>query len=390
MIDLDISGTLKPTWNDYEPGTVEHFEGQTGGVFDPFNSILNISQSWYENTTTPSGSVLVLHNSQDEFYNGEFSGSNIIVSNGILNEAYPVDIQSFDYKQVHYYGTSSNAVYASASIEDTIFKNNFLNNITSPQDGEILFYNEMIFGQILIFGNPTTIWTGNWRTKYLKIAKNDCNSINNTTVLGNIDKVLIYNPLSNSYNLYNLTVLNEKPNYYLYEINPTKQYVPSQLPNQVLDYTVSASSAASFIPSSTTIATPFTLYGSTSGNLLGYFNSTTGIHTLNNTPNTQISLTGSVSISGTGTGRFRIDLLRQGIITSLNSVNILVTITNNQDSIIKTQDTSISLYKKIDTDRQKQLEYKDSIINNYQKQIKKIKLKFIVSSIALVGILLVI
>jgi hypothetical protein len=131
--DLDISGTLKPTWNGYEPGTVEYFEGQTGGVFDPFNSILNISQSWYENLITPSGSVLILHNSQDEFYNGEFSGSNILISNGILNEPYPVTTQAFDYKQVHYYGTSS--------AEDAIFESNFLNSVTFHKNGEILFFN---------------------------------------------------------------------------------------------------------------------------------------------------------------------------------------------------------------------------------------------------------
>ena len=84
------------------------------------------------------------------------------------------------------------------------------------------------------------------------------------------------------------------------------------------------------------------------------------------------------------------DFLKNQITVVRDSVNILVTITNNQDSIIKTQDASISLYKKIDTDRQKQLEYKDNIITNTQNQIKKLKLKFIVSSIALVGILLVI
>ena len=84
------------------------------------------------------------------------------------------------------------------------------------------------------------------------------------------------------------------------------------------------------------------------------------------------------------------DYLKNQITVVRDSVNILVTITNNQDSIIKNQDTSISLYKKIDTDYQKQLEYKDNIITNYQNQIKKLKLKFIVSSIALVGILLVI
>ena len=84
------------------------------------------------------------------------------------------------------------------------------------------------------------------------------------------------------------------------------------------------------------------------------------------------------------------DFLKNQIIVVRDSVNILVTITNNQDSIIKNQDISISLYKKIDTDRQKQLEYKDNIITNYQNQIKKLKLKFIVSAVALVGILLVI
>ncbi len=91
------------------------------------------------------------------------------------------------------------------------------------------------------------------------------------------------------------------------------------------------------------------------------------------------------------------DFLKNQITVVRDSVNILVTITNNQDSIIKNQDTSISLYKKIDTDRQKQLEYKDNIITDkdniitdYQNQIKKFKLKFIVSSIAFVGILLVI
>ena len=84
------------------------------------------------------------------------------------------------------------------------------------------------------------------------------------------------------------------------------------------------------------------------------------------------------------------DYLKNQITVVRDSVNILVIITNNQDSIIKNQDTSISLYKKIDTDRQKQLEYKDNIITDYQKQIKKFKLKFIVSSIAFVGILLVI
>jgi hypothetical protein len=129
--DLDISGTLKPQWNDYEPGTVEHLEGGAGGVINPFNYLTNISQSWMESYNTISGSVLILHNSQDEFYNGEYSGSNLVVTTQSLNQPYPNSNQSFSYRSVYYYGDDVN--------EANIFENNFLNNVTSPQNGEILF-----------------------------------------------------------------------------------------------------------------------------------------------------------------------------------------------------------------------------------------------------------
>ena len=46
----------------------------------------DVTQSY--SVTTPSilGSVTVIHDSQDEFYNGELSGSTLIISNGELNE----------------------------------------------------------------------------------------------------------------------------------------------------------------------------------------------------------------------------------------------------------------------------------------------------------------
>ena len=46
----------------------------------------NITQSWSITTPSLSGSVTRIHRSQDEFYNGEFSGSTLVVSNGELNE----------------------------------------------------------------------------------------------------------------------------------------------------------------------------------------------------------------------------------------------------------------------------------------------------------------
>jgi hypothetical protein len=110
--DISVTGTLAPQWNDYQPGTVQNFSGGPGGVFNPYNSILTspygangtgpnniffLTQSWLENIPTISGSVLVLRSTQDEFYNGEFSGSNIIVTTQSLAQAYPLDISSLVY-----------------------------------------------------------------------------------------------------------------------------------------------------------------------------------------------------------------------------------------------------------------------------------------------------
>jgi hypothetical protein len=85
--NLDISGTIKSTqvWDPISQSSyishslIEEFNGGTAGMFEPFNYISNTSQSWNETYPTISGSVTILHDSQDEFYNGEFP-NNIPVS----------------------------------------------------------------------------------------------------------------------------------------------------------------------------------------------------------------------------------------------------------------------------------------------------------------------
>jgi hypothetical protein len=304
-----VSGTLKPTWNGYEEGTVEHFEGGTGGSFERFNLPTNISQSWTESINTPSGSVLIIHNSQDEFYNGELSGSNILISDGTLNPAYPNSNLSFDYTPIRYSPSGYNL-----NASSTFAQSQFLNPLTTPNQGEILLLSPWT-QTFTIKGIPQTA-TG---PRYVKIHKMDYNGVNNEIPLGQATQLLIkYSTLSNFSTLKILSI-NEYPTYYLYEVNTLGS---NSADDYILDYKISASNAASFIPSSTITPTIFTLYNNISGNTLGYFDPNTGIHTLNNTPNIQISITGSVSVSNTGDGVFRIDLLRQGDITRLQFVNV--------------------------------------------------------------------
>jgi hypothetical protein len=95
--DILVSGTVAPQWNDYNEGTIENFDGGTGGSFERFNYVSNTSQSWYETVPSPLGFVTTLHDNQDEFYDGEFSGSMITVTTQSLNTPYPLDLTSLTY-----------------------------------------------------------------------------------------------------------------------------------------------------------------------------------------------------------------------------------------------------------------------------------------------------
>jgi|TARA_B110001452_G_scaffold48458_2_gene37062 hypothetical protein len=92
----------------------------------------NITQSWEVTEPTLSGSITYTHDSQDEFYNGELSGSEILVTNGELNE-------EIGWAKNPSYATLPYRlrVYSSASYNEDDF--NSLNN--DPIDGFISIYN---------------------------------------------------------------------------------------------------------------------------------------------------------------------------------------------------------------------------------------------------------
>jgi hypothetical protein len=230
--NIIVTGTVAPQWNDFQPGTIEDFNGGAGGVFNSFNYVGNTSQSWYETIPTISGSVIILHNTQDEFYDGEFSGSNIIVTTQSLAQSYPLDNFVFDYTPVRY--SEGNYGFLNDLSDDPnppFAESQFLNSLTVPNQGEILLLRPYFI--LPAFPNQSIIGP-----TYVKIHKFDNNGVDNTIPLGQANKLLIQYSTISSYYTLNILTVNEYPTYYLYEVNTLGSNTAD---DYILDYKFSGS-----------------------------------------------------------------------------------------------------------------------------------------------------
>jgi hypothetical protein len=66
-------------------GVMPNLFGQTSSVYD-YNNVVNITQSWNGTIPSVSGSIPFTQINQEEFFNGELSGSNLVVTNGELSD----------------------------------------------------------------------------------------------------------------------------------------------------------------------------------------------------------------------------------------------------------------------------------------------------------------
>jgi len=87
------------------------------------------------------------------------------------------------------------------------------------------------------------------------------------------------------------------------------------------------------------------------------------------------------------------DFLKNQIGVARDSINILTNVVVNQDSVIKTQDSSIFLYKKNELNYNSIINKKDGIIELKDEQIKqqkaKIRIAWIVTGLNAVAFILV-
>jgi hypothetical protein len=108
-------------------GSFPNLNGQTSSVLLPSNYNFSVTQRWSGTNIGTSGSVPFTQSSQIEFYNGELSGSRLLVTDGDLNGGNP------------FLNPSTLALFYTASVYSTslIPADNFLNQNTSPNQGEI-------------------------------------------------------------------------------------------------------------------------------------------------------------------------------------------------------------------------------------------------------------
>jgi hypothetical protein len=152
--DITITGSINslPTLSygqktyiastDEQSFPIEHITGSAGGATPDFNGqvyttnlFVNITQSWNGSTNTPAGIVPFVHDTEEEFINGEYSGSNLQVTDQRLIDPDCIKFLEVNTTEVNY----SISFYLSSGSQ-AIALGNFLNPNTTPNDGEIYVY----------------------------------------------------------------------------------------------------------------------------------------------------------------------------------------------------------------------------------------------------------
>jgi hypothetical protein len=292
-------------WEDITySGSIEvgEIDGGTGGSFEIFNgvntspygpngtgpeNIFNITQSWVETTPSLLGEVSTIHDSQEEFYDGEFSGSIITVAGQVLNQSLPLEIIELNYKPILYvnrlYGLTGGAGSA-----NTLSTNQFLSDKTIPEPGEIMFLAPRTIPQLPNQPIP--------QYPYVKIHKQDCNGNDNSNIIGQIDTLFINFISTPSYNNYPIIGITEFPSYYLLQLaDGSISSLGTGIDTEVKDYTVLAQKYGPFQPFLLIPSKLQDIDDLITGNSLGYYdgNST---YTLGNTPNIKLNITASITV----------------------------------------------------------------------------------------------
>jgi hypothetical protein len=270
---------------------IERITGSSGGTFQNFNSsvglhtgtelFINVTQSYSESINTIAGIRTFIHDTQEEFINGEFSGSNLMVADQRLIDEDCVEFLNVNTTLVNY---KTYFYYSSASLYNATPFSNFLNNNTSPNDGEMYLYWNEFDGEDIPKG-----------VTYIKIARKDTQGNDNTLSLQELTNLRLKFSDVSPVTDYPIATITERPSYYLYTIFPLVN-VTSSADNNVLNHAFSASIASTITLTAgqsegLTLSSGYIWTESIDAS--NYFNPSTGIYLFQDTPNHKIIFTAS-------------------------------------------------------------------------------------------------
>ena len=198
--DVTYSGSIKPQSRNYNTGSgdvgqyeskggssIYKFTGGTGGSLERYNGLqshpdfLNnrfyLTQSYSEsiegsiaNTINNSGSFIgykeILTSDQEEFYNGEFSGSNIIVTDLIANPGCGPYLKVTD-KPIFFNSIVFSLTPGATNLQGTTTEDEILLNLNNPNPGDAW-----------IVSKQTQISPPLSKVQYVKLSNLDINGVN--------------------------------------------------------------------------------------------------------------------------------------------------------------------------------------------------------------------
>lgn len=278
---------------DEQSFPIETITGSQAGTFPNFvpgtnytvDLIVNVTQSWSESIVTPLGIVNTTHNTMEEFIDGEFSGSNYIVSDGNLNDTQCEQFLTVNTTPTSYSVFPYSVFRSDGTVIGTSQFGVFINNLTAPPNGGILLFKE---DDDLTDAPPTVKYV---RITYLKISRFDKEGNDNTLSLQELTNIR-WNDTS-GVGLIDLKVLtiSEYPTYYLYAVLSKTFVNPTFIPGD--DNTLNYSLSASFIGTSASAGLYYLDQWNVINSSGGIFN--TDYYTFDVTPNITIRYTSSIT-----------------------------------------------------------------------------------------------
>ena len=288
-------------------GSLPNLLGQTSSL----DLFVNIDQKWSGFNHTPVGLLEYTHSIQDEFINGEFSGSSYVVTDGEL-----VDEDCRQFLEVNTTLTPYN-VFVYNSLDTPLPENSFLSQNTSPNQGEVYLFDEKEITTLP--GGFSIFRTFKGGIKYIKINKIDALGNNNIISFQELTHLIIK---FNDKGIIDYPILSkaEYPTYYLFETNVPIDYTgitynpifssppltPYTSDNNILNYYLSTSNP------SDQPGTGILYYTSVTGDSLGYLNLPTGYYQPQATSNISLIVSASAEVRSTiGTNATDIRIYRR-------------------------------------------------------------------------------